>query len=307
MRLLNQQELDTLTKTWANWAQEAASGERIVSRARLHLFFLLARFGGLRLNEIFSFPECARLDLQSGLLRLADRSFFLPPLAMRPLRRILSLPEAASPVFFRLDAGYVRRSFYGVGKMAGFAPEACAPRALRYGRALELLQSHVSLPNTANMLGLPSTASLSQLLAENGLLKMEPNHFPARLMELETDLRVGKLFLRHYCGLEIQAILPLEVLADIEPVRGNAYTVSISPGLLFPSDAPLPMANQAACEITGVIKDDLEARVQLRHEKTLHFFATIDAGFVELEKLVPGERTNVYFPAHAIKISGLTT
>lgn len=304
-RLLSQLELATLSDVWANWAREAASGERFVSRARLYLIFLLARFGGLRFSEISGFSGNAKLDLQTGFLRLPDRSFFLPPAAMRPLRRILSLPEAASDNFSRLDAGYARRSFYGVARIAGLAPESCAPRALRYSRALELLRSHVSQQNVANILGLSSTGSLSQLLAENGGLNNVPNQFPMRLMMLETDLRVGKLYLHHFSGLELRAILPLEVLANIEPITGNIYEVAIPPGLLFPSDAPLPMANRVPCEIIGVVKDDLEARIQLRHDQ-LHFFAALDSSLVELAKILPGRRTDLHIPAHALRISGLT-
>lgn len=305
MRLLSQEDLDALTGVWEIWSKESTSPERITSRARLYFFFLLARFGGLRFNEIHSFSENASLDLQTGLLRLADRHFFLPPVAMRPLRRILSLPNVSSTDFFHLNAGYVRRSFYSIAKIAALAPASCAPRALRYSRALELLHSHVSPQNVANMLGLPSTAPIARLLVENGMVKTAPNHFPMRLLAVKTDLRVGKLHLRHYSGFELEAILPLEELAEIEPITGKTFTASISPGLIFPSDSPLPMANRSPCEITAVIKDDLEARVHLKNRQKLAFMASLDASFAKLENLLPGRETDLYIPAHAIKICGL--
>ncbi len=93
----------------------------------------------MRSAEIRDFPECGGFDRETGMLRLKDRKLFLPPVAARALRRILSLPEANDKDFLRLDDGFVRRSFYEIAREAGLPEELCAPRALRKARAKEML------------------------------------------------------------------------------------------------------------------------------------------------------------------------
>lgn len=153
--------LNQLGAAWEIWASEPQSAARRVARARLHLLFLLIRFGGLRLGEAFCFEAGNDLDRQTGRLLVSGqyaRAIILPMPPMRLLRRILSLHEAETPGFAQLDAGFCRRTFYDVAARAGIHPALAGPRALRQARAHELLRLHVSPGNIREYLGVPGAS-----------------------------------------------------------------------------------------------------------------------------------------------------
>ena len=163
---LTSSQLDALTVRWEEWEAEATSPGRRTGRARLHLVFLLVRYAGLRLGEALDLPVRA-IDCATGMVRVrgsAPRSVLLPLIAMRTIRRIATLPEAAQPNFLRMDQGFVRKQFYAVAASLDLPPALAGPRALRYSRGLELLRQHVPLPLVQKFLGQQSAAQLDAFL-----------------------------------------------------------------------------------------------------------------------------------------------
>lgn len=300
--LLDRQELARLTDAWAIWAREATSPGRAVARARLHLFFLLARYGGLRSSEIRAFVEEAKFDSQSGLLQLKDRRLFLPTAALRPMRRILSLPEAGAKDFLRPDAGFLRRTFYEMAALSNLPPAACAPRALRYARAAELLAMHIPPQTVANTLGISSASQLARLFVHDNAPPAPLNSFSAVIAALETDYRAGRLILQTLCGLEFSAILPLDQLADIEAGAGKSVTAAVLPGLIFPSATPLPFANRLHCERLSLAVDGVETRLRLLAGGQIELLALLDMAICDIEYLRQNADLDVYIPAHAIRL-----
>lgn len=302
--LLDSDGLARLTDAWAIWAGEAASPARVVARARLHLFFLLARYGALRSSEIRAFFEEAKFDSQSGLLQLKDRRLFLPPAALRPMRRILSLPEAGEKDFLRPDAGFLRRTFYELAALSKLPPPACAPRALRYARAAELLAMHISPQTVANILGMANPLQLARLYGPDNAAPMPPNRFSAVIAAMQTDYQAGKIVLRAE-GLELVAILPLDELADIEATPGKPVTATILPGMIFPSPTPLPFANRLPCERLSLTLDGVEIRMRLLLNGRLELLALLDAESSNIETLRQNGKLVAHIPAHAIRLGDL--
>lgn len=302
VRWLDGAGLARLTDAWEIWAGGAGSVARAVARARLHLFFLLARFGGLRSSEIRAFNESARLDCETGLLQLKDRKLFLPPQALRFMRRILSLPEASHRDFLRLDDGFLRRTFYEIAAHADLPPSACAPRALRYGRAAELLALHVPPQLVAASLGLPDTFRFADFLPPLGAPN-RPNCFPARIAAIETDLRAGRVFLQARGGLELAAVAPLDELADIEAAAGKNVQAAIAPGLIIPSPKPLPVANRIHCKCIACFMDGIEARLRLKTKGGLELIALADAACWSPKASRETAEMDVFIPAHAIRLA----
>lgn len=299
--VLNHDELERLTAVWETWAQNAQSPNRFIGRARLHLFFLLARYAGLRSSEIAAFSEQAVLDRQTGLLQLKDRKLFLPPAALRPIRRILALPEAEQKNFLRLDAGFLRRTFYEAARLAGLKPEACAPRALRYARALELLEMHMPLQSVASCLGIANPLHIAQLAASRNESD-GANRFTAILSVFYTDYRSGKLILQLDEKIVLTAITSLGELADIEPAAGKPLTVFLPPGLIFPSLVALPMENCLHCKLVSLTKDSIEYRLELQIQTGQRLTAVMDASLWD-NKMQTDMMLNVYIPAHAPKVT----
>ena len=134
---LTRQDLDALTLRWEQWEAEATTTSRRIVRARLHLLFLLFRFGGLRLGEALELNAKAAVDVITCMVHVpgaSARDVLLPMGCMRSIRRILSLPEAEEmgAEFLRFDQGFVRRKFYEVAKPLGMDSALVGPRALRY-------------------------------------------------------------------------------------------------------------------------------------------------------------------------------
>ena len=267
----------------------------------MRLFFLLARYAGLRSSEITSFPEKAVLDKQTGLLQLKDRKIFLPPIAMRPIRRALSLPEASDKDFLRIDSGFLRRTFYEIARKADLKPEACAPRALRLGRALEMLEARMPMRVVIASLGITNPLRLARIAAERLGASFGANRYPVVLTDMFADYRAGKLFLRVADEIILTAIVDLGELSDIEPARGKPLIVFIPPGLVFPSSTPLPMENCLGCQVISLIRDSVESRLRLRCHAGFDLFAIVDSSLLE-ERLAPGANINAYIPGHALKI-----
>lgn len=111
---LNRQQLESLTLCWEQWEAEATTRTQKILRARLHLIFLLMRYGGLRLGEVLALVPRACIDTITGMLRVSGsnaREILLPVSAMRNIRRILGLPQAAEPDFLQFDQSFCAKNF----------------------------------------------------------------------------------------------------------------------------------------------------------------------------------------------------
>ena len=67
---LTRDKLEELTLRWELWEAEATTPGRRVVRARLHLLFLLIRYGGLRLREAVDSDARRAVDTATGMLHV---------------------------------------------------------------------------------------------------------------------------------------------------------------------------------------------------------------------------------------------
>lgn len=294
--VLGQSGLDKLTAAWAIWA-ESESG-RGLSRLRLHLYFLLARYGGLRPAEISAF-QSSWLDLATGLLSLGERRIFLPAMAMRPLRRILTLAEAREAGFLQIDAGFLRRTFYAVGELAGLAPALCAPRALRNARALELLRTRMPPELVARALGFKTPLALPDDLPADGAT---PNLLPALLLSLDTCGNSARLICEISPRARLSCICSLEDLLTLECQPGQMLTLYAPPGALLPAEIFPDCANRLECVLLAITEDQLETRFALAHERKLRLTAAYDRLAPNFTRPQPGELYTVHIPPHLLQL-----
>ena len=250
----------------------------------------------MRSSEITAFDALRDLDAQSGLLRVKNRRLFLPPAALRPLRRVLSLPEAANADFLRVDSGFLRKTFYALAASAGLPPKLCAPRALRYARALELARVGVAPRVVAESLDI-SPLWLARVVRPP---KASPNRFAARLIAFAVARERARLDFELAPGTIITALWPAQTAADIEPAVGDAIDIYIPPELLSLSPRPLFGPNCLPCEIVSHEDSDFETALVLRLGKKLKLRALTAGG----ENCAPGEKSFVFFPGGAVKLAG---
>lgn len=166
---LSPNDLEKLTFQWEVWATSATTTARKIVRARLHLLFLLFRYGGLRLREALELNAKKAIDTTNGMICVkgaSPRDIMLPIFCMKHIRRILSLPEADSmgADFLRFDQGFVRRKCYEVARPLGLDKTLVGPRALRYARGLELLETHVPFDVVRSFLGQQQASHISAFL-----------------------------------------------------------------------------------------------------------------------------------------------
>ena len=169
MSHLTREKLEALSRCWEQWEAEAGTPQRKVARARLHLLFLLLRYGGLRLGEALELDARKDVDTVTGMVHIPgpnSRDVLLPLSAMRHVRRILSLPEAESMGrdFLRFDQGFIRKSFYAVARPLGLDRAMVGPRAIRYARGLELLDLHVPVNLVQKFLGQQKASQIAAFL-----------------------------------------------------------------------------------------------------------------------------------------------
>ena len=81
MSHLTREKLEALSRCWEQWEAEAATPQRKVARARLHLLFLLLRYGGLRLGEALELDARKDVDTVTGMVHVPgpnSRDVLLP-------------------------------------------------------------------------------------------------------------------------------------------------------------------------------------------------------------------------------------
>lgn len=273
-------QLEALTVRWEEWESQATSPGRKIARARLHLVFLLVRYAGLRLGEALDLLVSA-IDCATGMVRVegsAPRSVLLPLVAMRAIRRIASLPEAAQPDFLHLDQGFVRKQFYSVAAPLSLPSALVGPRALRYSRGLELLRQHVPLPLVQKFLGQQNAAQLEAFLrfsdGEAGRVLRSQHSMPDNeniivgiVSRLAVGLRMVEVEVTSFSGLRLVSLCPPPLAARLELHENQVVSVRILPeGISLaagPERPQVSMANILAATVQAVHRDACETFVLL--------------------------------------------
>ena len=316
------EELAGLTLAWEAWEKGVSTPARRIVRARLHLVFLLVRFGGLRLKEVLGMPARECLDLESGLLSVPGdnaRDIMLPLGCMHHFRRILSLPEAENAGFLSLDEGFVRRKFYLVAETCALEPSRAAPRAIRYARALELLSLRVPLSMVQKYLGQPGSAATFFLNFAGGELAdyilararegrdAKDNIFVGIATGIKMGLRRAEIEIACFGNKIVRAQGSLDRMQDLDlGSHRQVVTFRVPPNAIVLALSPCEtsLANTLEATLTGLHADAVEgfATAHLSCGSTLT--VALEWGDICPSELYEGRRVWLHFAASSVELEG---
>lgn len=325
---LSRQQLEALTLRWEQWESEATTKVQKIARARLHLLFLLFRYGGLRLSEALALKPRQAIDTITGMLRVPGpnaRELLLPLSVMRHVRRILSLPEASDIDFLRFDQGFVRKKLYAVGGTMGLPSTVVGPRAIRYSRGLELLGLHVPMPLVQKFLGQQESAQLAAFLnfsngearrilvsqaygreraqcSQPGGKNDDTNLFLGIVSAVVVGMRKIQVEVTTFSDLRLTAFCDPEQVGLLEIHENQVVSVRIDPeGIVLCSEKTTTSMANCVCSIVESLHADMvETFVCLRLSDGTTIRATLETLAVGKLHLAEGKKIFAVFPATAV-------
>lgn len=328
---LTRQQLEGLTLCWEQWEAEAATRTQKTMRARLHLIFLLMRYGGLRLGEVLALEPRSSIDTVTGMLRVSGsnaREILLPVSAMRNIRRILGLPQAAEPDFLQFDQSFLRKKFYAVGSLMDL-PSACVgPRAIRYSRGLELLELHVPMPLVLKFLGQQDADQLLAFLnfsdgearklltsqaqgkdasasaCHGGEADDGTNLFWGIVTRIFTGMRKVYVEITTFSDFRLAAACTPEEAALHEVHENQVLSVRVDPEriVLSPEKSSLSLANCVKGVVESLHSDMVETFVCVGLSDGTTLRATVDTCTLDTMHLRDGKKVYAHFASSAVRL-----
>ncbi len=328
---LTRQQLEALTLRWEQWESEAATKGQKIARARLHLLFLVFRYGGLRLGEALGLEPCRAIDTVTGMMRVPGanaREILLPLSAMRHIRRILSLPQAEKPDFLRFDQGFVRKKFYTVGETMDLPAAVVGPRAIRYSRGLELLALHVPMPLVQKFLGQQGAVQLRAFLqfaggeafrllaGQKGKSESTRQNSPAAATDDGTNLffgivsaissgmRKNQVELTTFSDVRLTAFCSPEEAGLLELHENQVLNAHVDPAriVVCTEKTSTSLANCLRGVVESLHADMVETFVCLGLPDGTTLRATLDTRAVGKLHLVEGKKVFACFSAAAVRL-----
>ena len=313
--------LEQLTLRWETWEAEATTTAKKIVRARLHLLFLLIRYGGLRLGEAIDLPVRKAIDTVTGMVHVpspgGSRDVMLPMPCMRHIRRILSLPEAEEASFLHFDQGFVRRKFYAVAEGMGLAPGMAGPRAVRYARGLELLELHVPFNVVQAFLGQQKGSQVAEFLSfadgeakrlvrggfDRG--KTGDNVFIGIVTAITTGMRAAAVEVTTFSDLVLTAICDERQFSAMELHLNQVVNVSLDPEhiVVCADKTPLSLQGPVRATVTAVHQDAVETFLLLELPDGTPISASLEPPFFSRLRLRQGSRVYLSFPARAVRLN----
>lgn len=320
---LNRRMLEQLTLRWEAWEAEATTTAKKIVRARLHLLFLLIRYGGLRLGEALGMHVRETIDTMTGMVHVPEpgsRDILLPLSCMKNIRRILSLPESAQDGFLRFDQGFVRKKFYAVAEGMGLSPGMAGPRAIRYARGLELLELHVPFNVVQAFLGQQKHSQITEFLdfaggeakrivrgesaEKNGWNDENGNAFIGIVTAITTGMRAVSVEVTTFSDLVITALCGERQLMNMELHLNQVVTVVIDPERIVISTEKMPAALQGPVRATvaAIHQDTVETFLVLELGDGTQISAVQETAFLSRLNLRQGSRVCMGFPARGVHL-----
>lgn len=323
MEPLNAEMLEQLTLCWETWEAQAGTVTKKIARARLHLLFLLIRYGGLRLGEALMLNVREAVDVVTGMVRLPPpgaRDILLPLSCMRHIRRILTLPEAADSGFLRFDQGYVRRKFYEVARELRLPSSMAGPRAIRYARGLELLRLHVPFEMVQAFLGQQKSVQIGEFLAFAGgeakrivrgeaaqgdVQRPDGNDFIGVVTAMEAGMRAVRVEVTTFSDFVIVAICERSQCVNMDLHLNQVVTAVVDEeqivvtsgkalGSTIGLQGPFPVT------VVSLHRDAAESFLVLELADGSRVNAVQDTVELEKLKLQPGSGASIFFPSRGV-------
>ena len=322
---LTRQDLEQLTLRWEQWEAEATTTSRRIVRARLHLLFLLIRFGGLRLGEALELNAKAAVDAITGMVHVpgaSARDVLLPMGCMRHIRRILSLPEAESMgvEFLRFDQGFVRRKFYDVASPLELDSALVGPRALRYARGLEMLDMHVPFSLVQKFLGQQKNSQIAAFLDFAGgearrylgaasAPQDDGKDCRNSLLGTVTGIRLGmRSVLVEVCtfsGLRLVALCPHKDFSRMDLHLHQVVTALLDPNQITVAQEAHTegFSNRISGTVEELHREQIETFLGVRLPDGTKVFSHQETDVLDRMRLYEGGKAWLAFPARAVTLS----
>lgn len=325
-RHLTRDKLEQLTLRWETWEAEATTPARRIVRSRLHLLFLLIRYGGLRLGEALGLNARLAVDTMTCMVHVPapnDRDVLLPISCMRHIRRILSLPEAElmGEEFLRFDQGFVRKKFYAIARPLGIDSALAGPRAIRYSRGLELLELHVPLNLVQKFLGQQKPSQISAFLEFAGgeakrivranvathnlsVPESDRNSFLGIVTDITVGMRAVSVEITTFSDLRITALCPIKQFMRMELHLNQVVTAIVDPEQIsLAAERPSCSLRNCVCgTVSSLHQEKVESFICVELSDGTKLCATQETP--ALEKLRPRERKKIcaLFPSRAVRL-----
>ena len=321
---LTRQDLDALTLRWEQWEAEATTTSRRIVRARLHLLFLLFRFGGLRLGEALELDAKAAVNVITCMVHVpgaSARDVLLPMGCMRNIRRILSLPEAdeMGVEFLRFDQGFVRRKFYEVAKPLGLDSALVGPRALRYARGLELLELHVPFNLVQKFLGQEKSSQIAAFLdfaggrartlisgaSPNDESRDSRNSILGTVTAIEIGMRSVRVEVSAFSDIRLIALCSHKEFSRLDLHLHQVVTAFIDPDqiIVAPESHAGGFSNRLSGPVEELHRELVETFIGVGLADGTKIYSHQETDVLDRMRLYEGRKVWLFFPARAVKLS----
>ena len=321
---LTRQNLEQLTLRWEQWEAEATTTSRRIVRARLHLLFLLIRFGGLRLGEALELDAKAAVDVVTCMVHVpgaSARDVLLPMGCMRHIRRILSLPEAEGmgAEFLRFDQGFVRRKFYEVASPLELDSALVGPRALRYARGLELLELHVPFNLVQKFLGQEKSSQIAAFLdfaggaarryvgggsPDQNSGKDCRNSMLGTITDITLGMRSVRLEVTTFSDLRLVSLCSHKDFSRMDLHLHQVVTAFIEPDQIVIAPDPLPGFSNGFCApVAELHREQVETFIGIRLDDGTTLYSHQETDVLDTMRLYEGRKVWMLFPARAVSLS----
>lgn len=278
VRHLDSAGLVCLERSYRCWRDGAGRADRVRSRTRVLLLFLMLRHSGAKLGEILDIDVRQSVDAARAVVTLGNekhrRDVPLPRTYVRELMTFVDGPMGTGldGKVFALDPGYIRRIFYARAEDSGIDRSLGSPAALRRSRAVELLRSGVPLGVVREVLG-QSRADLAAVfqrwsegdvqsivrrmsVSEKPLRTSARNTFSGHVTQVKRDGVMAEVELATASGRRVTAVITTESLdaLDLEPGVPVAATVKAPHVDVFAMEEPRAESarNSFAAKVSSV-------------------------------------------------------
>lgn len=259
-------------------AQTAAGSAQKHSRGRMWMIFMLLRYGGLRLKEVFALTE-ADCRFGEGRITINERSAPLSGKIARVLANFWnSWPGRAKEEPFLCDSSQIRRAFGICARACGIEPALLNARSLRRQRGLELESEGLHPALVAWFLGktanpAPFGPAIAEALLTSHIQKEEimktsaRNVFQGQIIELkETGILVSAT-LETPQGLKITSIITRTSRENLGLSKGKAVTALVkAPWVTLLPESQRAAAGTDNCfagKVENMERDELACEIRV--------------------------------------------
>lgn len=247
-KFLTREQLETATRSFAEWCADAKNPLQKRSRNRLWMAFLLMRYGALRLGEVLALDDRSDIRPLSSQIVVKgshERKVLLPKSVMHTIEGLIASPMYFSlrGQIFNLDPGYLRRKFYERARACSLPGKLFNPRVIRHSRAVELLCGGVPLQVVQSFLGQqhgnPAAAYLEfsgeavhnivkrYITRENKMKTSARNAFTGTVSKVGRDGLLVEVEITTMAGLLIVSVITEESFQNLKLAEGSIATATI--------------------------------------------------------------------------------